>query len=148
MKKYLPIFIHLAFALYCAVMVWLLFGQRVGAELSGADHNFVPFRTITHFIAVAGHADSAYLVRFASINLAGNVAMFIPLGIFLPCLWPELRTFWRFLLAAGLCVAAIEAVQLLSGLGVCDIDDWILNMLGAGLGFALFRLMPTKQTRE
>ena len=144
MKKYCSILIQIAFGLYCAVMVWLLFGQRVGADMTGAAHNFVPFQTITHFAAVARHADSAYLVRFAAINLVGNVAMFIPLGVFLPCLWPGLRTFWRFLLAAGLVIAAIEAVQLIARLGVCDIDDWILNMLGVSLGFALYRLLPGK----
>ena len=142
MKKFFPILIHIAFGLYCAVMVWLLFGQRVGVDMSGANHNFIPFRTIAHFANLVGRTDSAYLVRFAAINLVGNVAMFIPLGVFLPCLWPGLRTFWRFLLAAGLIIAAIETVQLIAVLGVCDIDDWILNMLGVTLGFALYRLWP------
>ena len=142
MKKYCSILIQIAFGLYCAVMVWLLFGQRVGADMTGADHNFVPFQTIIRFLDLAKHADSAYLVRFACINLVGNVAMFIPLGAFLPCLWPGLRVFWRFLLAAGLLIAAIEAVQLFAMLGVCDIDDWILNMVGVSLGYGLYTLLP------
>lgn len=75
------------------------------------------------------------------VNLFGNVAMFVPLGLLLP-----LATRWRWPIAAAVCVAAsvgIEIVQLLSGRSA-DIDDVLLNSLGAVLGAALGGLLSRR----
>lgn len=76
--------------------------------------------------------------------IVGNVLAFVPLGILTPLLAPRRRS-WLFVLAVGLIVsAAIELGQLgLSGLlgytyRQSDVDDVILNVIGALLGYALF----------
>ena len=66
--------------------------------------------------------------------------MFIPLGTFLPALWPKLQKAWKTLLAALLSILAVEIIQLFSLLGRCDIDDLLLNMAGIAVGYALWRL--------
>ncbi|MDE0571893.1 VanZ family protein [Demequina sp. B12] len=69
------------------------------------------------------------------LNLVGNVAMFIPLGIAVACLIPG--GFWRRLLTAtGLGVVFTGAIEFLQfGLSrVADIDDIILNSTGAFMG--------------
>ena len=68
-----------------------------------------------------------------------NVVMFLPLGFLIPTIWEELGKL-RYILAAGCGLSAlIEVSQLLSLRGT-DVDDVIMNTLGAVLGFGLYKL--------
>lgn len=89
------------------------------------------------------------LIRISIINLLGNVLMFVPLGLFLPRLWPRLHAFRHFLMSVVAVILIIELLQLFTLLGSCDIDDLILNVLGAVIGYwihKLFSAMPNKKT--
>ena len=129
------------FAVYCAVMLWLLFAREGGS--ASADYwtqlqqnlNLKPFHTIALFARVL---DDDHYRRLAIVNLFGNVGMFIPLGFFLPALWQGLRKWWRTWLAALGIMTAVELAQLFTLRGCCDVDDLILNVLGAALGYGLF----------
>lgn len=135
------------FALYCAVMLWLLFDRSGGIE--GAEYweqvrqnlNLEPFRTIRLFLRLL---DSDTYRRTAIINLFGNIGMFIPLGFFLPLLWEGLRKWWRTWLATMGIMTAVEILQLFSLRGSCDVDDLILNLLGAAVGYGLFWILNAK----
>jgi glycopeptide antibiotics resistance protein len=86
--------------------------------------------------------------RFCARNAAGNVALFLPLGILIPLVWRRLG----FREALGTVVAisfGIEVVQYFSSAWgsyrAADVNDLILNSLGAliGLGFVwLLRWRP------
>ena len=148
MKKKL---FHLAFAAYGLWMLWLLFGQRMTMgpvpDYAGQlrqNLNLVPFETIRRFWWVLKHSTDAGGIRHAIVNLAGNVVMFIPLGVFLPGIWKRLRKFRWFLPAVTLLIAAVELLQLVTLLGSCDVDDLILNLIGAVLGFGLWKLLAPK----
>ncbi len=143
---------QLLFALYCAVMLWLLFGR---AEASGPlpywDQltmrlNLIPLRTLRHQLRLLTDTARPWLIRHAAINLGGNVALFVPLGIFLPRLFPRLRRLWKVLAVTAGIITAVEAVQVLTLLGRCDIDDLILNLLGAALGYWLYRCAFAQKT--
>ena len=135
------------FALYCVAMAWLLFGQRLGqgqpdyywGELS-ARMNLTPGRTIRHFLALILQSGSGPLIRSAAVNLAGNVGVFVPMGLFLPLLWPPARRYWLAALIMAAVVTAVELVQLATHLGVCDVDDLILNLAGGSIGYGLYAL--------
>ncbi len=132
---------------YAALMIWLLFGQRMdGAEEGVRNVNFIPLYTLRQYLKMLLSSDRAYLVRHAFINLAGNVVMFVPLGILLPGIWKSVRAFWKTMLWAVLTVAAVEASQYATALGSCDIDDLILNIIGAAIGWCLWKLF-TKNHR-
>ena len=137
--------LHIAlFAAYAALMLWLLL-HRSGyvngiPYLQQMKANLIPFRTMRLFFRLLSH-HRPRLVRAAVINLAGNVVMFIPLGIFLPLVFRKLRKWWRTLLCVALIITAVETAQLLTLVGSCDIDDLILNLAGAACGYALFKLM-------
>ena len=140
--------LYVLFILYGLLMLWLLFGQRFGADLSGTyweriqnNLNLVPFRTIKEFIYTISVTISPDLIRHSVINLAGNVVMFVPLGFFPPCIWNALRSFARCMLWAAACILIIELVQLFTLLGSCDVDDLILNMVGVAIGYGLGRLV-------
>lgn len=67
-----------------------------------------------------------------------NVLLFIPFGFFLPLLWERFDSWGRALLYGAGMSLAIEVAQLFCWRAT-DIDDWIMNTLGALIGFAIFR---------
>ena len=74
------------------------------------------------------------------VNIAGNIALLFPLGLFLPL-------FWRWFERAGRTIwwcfgtsLSIELIQLAAG-GVTSVDDLLLNTLGGAFGFAAAKLL-------
>jgi len=72
-----------------------------------------------------------------------NIAMFIPLGIFLPIFYSAFRKFRITIPIAFLTSLAIEIAQIATCRGIFSTEDIIHNTLGAVLGLALF-LLPSK----
>lgn len=68
-----------------------------------------------------------------------NVAMFVPLGFFLPLLWKKYRRLKNTLLFGIGATVFIELAQLFT-YRATDINDVITNTAGALLGYLLFRL--------
>ena len=136
------VFLRFLFVLYVAAMIWLLFGQRWGTELYRSI-NLEPLVTIKLYWKLLQGSD-AYLVRHAFINLVGNVVMFIPLGFFQPYLSPKLRTWLKTMLFTTVLILTGEVVQYLTMLGSCDVDDLILNLAGAWIGYILWRITRRK----
>ena len=79
-------------------------------------------------------------LRDALLNLIGNIAMFIPLGIIWPSVFRQLDTHGKVLAAGVGYSLLIEIVQLPFFDRVSDIDDLILNSLGFVLGYGIFLL--------
>ncbi len=125
------------FWLYIAGMLWLLFGQRAGKPAAPmADRiSLIPFATIRQYLTDWGQG---LHVRAAVINLGGNIGMFVPFGLGLPWLYPQMRQFRPFFLFVLTVDGMIEFMQWITGLGFCDVDDIILNLLGICLGWLLY----------
>jgi glycopeptide antibiotics resistance protein len=85
---------------------------------------------------------------FCMDNAAGNVLLFFPLGILLPLVWGRLR-FWRGMLIAIALSSSIELAQYFTRAWgsnrSADVNDVILNGLGACLGLALVYLLRLRQ---
>jgi glycopeptide antibiotics resistance protein len=80
---------------------------------------------------------------FCVHNARGNVMLFFPLGILLPLVWGRFR-FWRGVQIAIALSVSIELVQYLSRAWsnrTADVNDVILNVVGACLGLALVSLL-------
>ena len=136
---------RLLFLLYCGMMLWLLFGQRMGGNVTSVENlNLEPLRTLKMYVRIMQHTESAELLRHAFINLAGNVLMFIPFGFFLPVIWRKQNKLFACISTAVLCIVAVETLQYFTNLGSCDIDDLILNLLGVLMGWLLKRIIPLK----
>lgn len=69
----------------------------------------------------------------------GNFVAFIPFGIVIPLLFR--CHFIRFITLFILSITILEILQMLSRLGSFDIDDIIINTLGAAVGFWSQRLV-------
>ena len=84
-----------------------------------------------------------HITAFCLRNTLGNFALFLPLGILLPLVSERFLTLRRVLLTALCLSVSIEVIQfVLRFFGnprAVDIDDVILNALGACLGFAVYK---------
>ena len=80
-------------------------------------------------------------MKEALLNLIGNTAMFIPLGIVWPAVFKKLNNHWK-VIAAGFGVSLIiEILQLPFFDRATDIDDLILNTLGFLMGYGIYLLV-------
>ncbi|MCL2464567.1 MAG: VanZ family protein [Micrococcales bacterium] len=132
--------VWILFVFYSLYLGYLLLASaafsRTATSLGYADYfhsavNLVPFR----MIAVYFRSSPRYFV----INFLGNIAAYAPLGLLLPALFRRLRRFRRFVVAAVLLPAAMEASQFALRVGRCDVDDVILNTTGMLIMFFVFR---------
>lgn len=123
-------------AIYAALMIYLMF-LRPGLD-QGRSLNLVPFASIKIFIRNIFHA-VPYYRRHAVVNLLGNIVMFIPLGLLPPVIWKKQRRFPVSFLTSALVIVLCEAVQYITARGAADIDDLILNLIGAVAGFIIYR---------
>ena len=137
------------FVFYCAALVGALIVSRVDyatfAETNAAYWknfelmtNFHPFETVKLYINA---------IRFNYIgmeiplsNLLGNALLFMPMAVFLPCLFRPMQKLWMFTLTMLLMLVAVEAVQLLLACGSCDVDDILLNLSGTLILFGILKI--------
>ena len=85
--------------------------------------------------------------RGALINVIGNTAMFIPLGIVWPVCFKQLNSH-RKVIAAGVGTSLlIEILQLPFYDRVSDIDDLILNSLGFLIGYGIYLLVKKSKKK-
>lgn len=94
--------------------------------------NFMPFRTIKMYIDYAHKLNSVE-------NLAGNLIVFVPLGFLLPLVSEDFRRFSDVLLYVFTFSLGIEVFQLFSAFGAFDVDDILLNCLGALVGYWIYK---------
>lgn len=107
-----------------------------GAE----DINLIPFKTTWNTIR-HGIKYERWRPALLMQNTLGNIIMFIPLGFLLPLALKKINSAWRTLLAGFLFSVLIESIQYAErSAGVfrsVDIDDVILNTLGALIGWMI-----------
>lgn len=133
-KLFLNIMFYGVMFLYALILFFLLFKKKsVG---SFQTINLIPFRTIIDYLF-----NKDVIVRsFAFSNIMGNIAIFIPLGIYIPLLINKKSIFTNSAIVAliSLCV---EIVQYILAIGTADVDDIILNTIGGLLGILIFKLV-------
>ena len=81
----------------------------------------------------------SHLARIEVRNLILNVAMFVPMGILLPVVFPRLAKFYITLPIALAATIAIETAQFITHRGVFATEDILHNFVGATIGFLLFK---------
>ena len=142
MKKFARPILWTIFIIYCFVLVYVLFlsrGTRVGftyAEYMRRFTNFIPFKTIIEY--VQRYSDGYW--RLATLNLLGNLALFVPMGMALPCISKKLNRFWKVTLTVLGMVVLVEIAQGLMRVGSIDIDDVIFNVIGAMIGYGIIAI--------
>lgn len=98
--------------------------------------NIVPFSSIVRGLCAGG--------PLFVINIIGNIAVFVPLGVLLPKLHPWFH-YWITTLIIGIALSTtIEALQWVSAQRVADVDDLLLNALGTWIGYRTFAALQRR----
>ena len=147
MKERNRAFLWAAFLVWTVWLLWMLLLGRMGEAFStplakyAADHlGLIPFRTISGQLRLSLDGN-----LHAVANLGGNLLLFLPYGLFLPALLPSLRRYPTFLSVFLGGVFVVELCQLLMRVGFCEVDDLLLNGLGASAGFVVWRLVSKRR---
>lgn len=116
------------------------------------DHiNLIPFDYSVRCFLQERNA-YPHVTGFCLRNTLGNIVLFVPLGILLPLVSVRFRSLKRVLLLALCMSLTIEAIQLvLRFVGnprAVDIDDVLLNTLGACLGYVVYRALDQRPRGE
>ena len=132
-----------AFILYVAVLLRILFLGR-GAECSFSVReyfflyaNLCPFRTLVRYVSFFLLKRDRASFCLALINIGGNFLLFLPMGLFLPALFSRLRRFRKCVWTVFFLISFSEILQGVLRIGIPDVDDLLLNLLGACIGFCV-----------
>lgn len=133
------------FVLYSAVLFYLVFlaneyGRNNSEILRYNDINLVPFKTINNYLNAWEYVSAKVIIT----NIFGNIAAFIPLGLLGPIVLPRFEKFKQLFFFSLALSLSIEGIQGLLGVGVVDVDDLILNALGAVIGYGLYALVKNR----
>lgn len=115
---------YIIFSLYLTAMCFLVGFPSVTGIKIGWSYNFIPFYGMLNDIT------NSYL----------NVLLFIPLGIFVPCLWPEYRIMMKTVGLGLMTSLGIEILQIFT-FRATDINDVITNVAGTMIGYLIGRLI-------
>jgi hypothetical protein len=141
--------LYALFAFYCAAIFGALIVSRVEyATLARARAeylenfdlmtNFIPLETVRLYINAIKYDYIGMEIPLS--NLVGNTMLFMPMAVFLPCLFAPMRRLWLFALTMALVLVAVEAAQLLFACGSCDVDDVLLNLAGTLIVFGILKI--------
>ena len=115
---------YILFSLYLAAICFLVGFPNIAGMRIVLSHNFIPLRGMLTDIT------NSYL----------NVLLFIPLGIFVPCLWPEYRSMMKTVGLGLMTSLGIEILQIFT-FRATDINDLITNAAGTLAGYLIGRVM-------
>lgn len=105
--------------------------------------NIIPFKTISKF--TLGFLNSTVALKYVVINILGNILAFMPFALFIPILFPKLDNTKKFCIFMIVVIMLVEFLQFVTFSGSFDIDDLILNLLGA---FIAYKVMCIKSVRK
>lgn len=142
------------FAWYCAALVGVLFFSRIDflhREEAAAFYrenmelmtNFKPLETVRLYLRAIRYNYIGMDIPLA--NLVGNMLLFMPMAVFLPCLFRAMGRLWVFLVAMLLLLIATEALQFLLACGSCDVDDVLLNLAGTLAVYGILKIPPVRR---
>lgn len=142
------------FVIYCVALFFILFlyggrsGNQFHLKVFSKEHfemvNMIPFKTITSFFEKM--SNNAINTNIVVINLLSNMLMFIPMGMALPVLQEKkFDKLWKIIVFVAILVLIIEIIQFITFLGSADIDDLILNVIGAILGYGMIKIKPLRK---
>ncbi|MFC0560427.1 VanZ family protein [Halalkalibacter alkalisediminis] len=129
------LFVTYLIALFYVTLLAWNYGASLGpVGPGGRNYNLIPFRSIYRIAVFSPTINDPIRI------LLGNVVLFMPLGFLIPSIWVKLRRV-AYIMAVGFSLSfLIEMSQFLFTQRVANVDDVILNTLGAVIGYMLFSI--------
>lgn len=150
--------LNVLFVIYCLLLITVLFlnneyrmhGMHGFQNINtfSKEHfktiNIIPFNTIIGYIS--GIVNNNINTSIVVINLTANILLFAPIGFFIPMLYKnKIKNIKQFLIVMILLTLFVEVLQFITYRGSTDIDDVILNTIGAVI---IYLLMKTKFVKK
>ena len=129
----------------CLLAYFMFFSESFGRTDTdrGYAYNLVPLKEITRYFRYYRTLGMPLFL----INIVGNMVAFMPFGFFLPIISRRSRK-WYNTVSFGLIFSLIlESLQLIFKVGSFDVDDMLLNTVGAGLGFLVYRTVQRTRVK-
>lgn len=154
-SNFIKIILYYVFGIYIALIVGItIFPIPIQAEEIalnikynlGLSNNFIPI--INTFKSIMSDFQQGIIIA-PIIQILGNIALFIPIGFYLP-IFNENISFNQVSFIALCSTIFIESIQGIINIVIgynyrsVDIDDIILNLIGAILGYYLFKFLSPK----
>ena len=122
-------------------------------DLHRGGINLIPVINTVNDLKIAFKYTAYTFAEQTFQNLIGNIMLFIPLGIFLPVVSSyRYRSLVNVAAFAFICSVSIETIQFIERqfeiYRFVDIDDVILNTLGAILGFVIINNLVLKNDKR
>ena len=128
------------FLIYFVVLFYFLFfSEEMGRTYSerAYHYNLVPFYEIKRFIQYR----EVLGMQAVLLNLAGNVAAFVPFGFFLPVFVERCRRLTNTIFYSFELSLLVELIQLITKVGSFDVDDMFLNTIGGAVGYIVYKIV-------
>lgn len=138
------------FILYVIAIVYFLLLSDIYGRTEGYldyRYNLIPFLEIKRFALSALNGGSIH-AGDVFMNLAGNVIAFIPFGALLRWVRNKKTGAGIVILYTFLFSLSIEIIQLVTKVGVFDVDDLILNTAGGAIGYLCYRILRAIDRRK
>ena len=153
--KIREIWLKTLFIIYCLLLITILFlnneyrmGRFQNINTFLKEHfetsNIIPFATIVEYIrgVISNNINTSIVI----INFATNLLLFAPMGFFVPILFQSrIRNTKQFVIMIIILTLIVEILQFITYRGSTDIDDIILNTIGAVI---VYLLMKTKFVKK
>ena len=126
------------FILYMGMLVYFLFFAesygRAGEMAREYRYNMIPYVEIREFWKYREQVGNFAMI----LNIFGYVVGLVPFGYILPVINDRFRN-WLLIVVSGFSLSlCVETAQLIFRVGSFDVDDLLLNTLGALLGYVSF----------
>lgn len=140
-ETFVQMFVQSSFLMY-VFMVLTLTGYFVLFR-EVATHGW--WHKVMHRIETKERVNTELFLMFKQFSLfskqvIGNCVMLLPLGIYIPLLFPKLSGFFKVFFICLLVSVSIELMQLITSYRSADIDDVMLNTAGAVVGYIIFAI--------
>ncbi len=136
-QDYLLLLIYITYFLFMAKI--LLFKNVPLGEIFGSDRYISRQLAIVPFQSIMKYYNSGNL--WASVlNVIGNIVIFIPFGVYL-MMYTKKNTSTKAVSTVFFTSLAVEVVQFVLDIGIADVDDIILNVLGGVVGVCCYKFL-------
>lgn len=133
----------IACVVYSISLVFYSFYTGISYKISGItqynfSYNLIPFKQIYENLRLVFNNVQPFSLLFDYVIV--DLCLFVPYSFFISYLKPKI-SFINFFTIMFVIVIMKELFQLITGLGIFDINDIILNLIGVSLTFYLLKYL-------
>lgn len=106
--------------------------------------NLKPLKSVKMY--VSAFVNQTMTLRIIILNIVGNLIAFAPFGFFIPVIYSKkIKNIFSFVLVVTLSCITMEFIQFITMVGQADIDDLLLNLIGAVITYLFVHIPPIRK---